>query len=223
MDDIISTEADEAAASACRAARRTALPSDHVFMTIDFVCGWFDQYAYKLERNGAWFRNAYSDALQQRTDDPYDADYFVLKLWRDGVTGKNLMPFQITGIIGCCVEAIAAEAAGDERVAWTYAADARQTAVDMMQMWSDTWAGPAVLARRGALARLVRNPIQAAKHAAMQDVKEEFKRWQEHPARYANDAAFAKAMHTRHAKVLENEGSIKNACTRWRRNQESSC
>lgn len=221
MDDIIPTEADETEASNSRAARRTAMPSDHVLVTIDFVCRWFDKYVGKLGKDGAWFRNAYTDALET-PEEPYDADYFIVKTSRGGL-GKNLMPFQITGIIACCVEARIAETAGDERVAWTYAADARHIAVDMMHMWGNSFDGRAFLARRGALARLAKNPIQAAKHAAMQDVEEEFKRWQEHPVRYANDAAFAKAMHTRHAKVLENEGSIKNACTRWRRNQESSC
>jgi hypothetical protein len=74
------------------------------------------------------------------------------------------------------------------------------------------------VARSGANAMLAKDP----KHAAMKDIRREFDRWQAHTAQYPNDAAFAKAMHARHAEVLKNEGSIKNACTRWRKAQKSS-
>lgn len=60
-------------------------------------------------------------------------------------------------------------------------------------------------------------------HVAMIEIRKEFDRWQGRRARYENDAAFAAAMHAKYARDIKNEGSIKNACARWRRERKSSC
>jgi len=56
---------------------------------------------------------------------------------------------------------------------------------------------------------------------AMRDVKEEFMRWQRGLVRYMNDSDFARKMLIRHSGVLTNETSIKNNCTKWRREMAS--
>lgn len=73
--------------------------------------------------------------------------------------------------------------------------------------------------KHGAMAK----GLRSEQTAAMAEVKIEFERWQAGNAHYANDADFAKSMHAKHANAIKNEGSIKNACTRWRCEKEASC
>ena len=47
-------------------------------------------------------------------------------------------------------------------------------------------------------------------------IRAEYDRWQRNEAHYRNDADFAKKMHAKYANVIVNEGSIKNAVSRWR-------
>ena len=77
----------------------------------------------------------------------------------------------------------------------------------------------AAMARRAANLRLARDP----KHAVMDAIKAEFSAWQSHKVRYRNDADFAKKMHAKYATTIRNEGSIKNACARWHKENKSSC
>lgn len=70
-----------------------------------------------------------------------------------------------------------------------------------------------------AASKHAKNPA----HVAMTEIRKEFDRWQDRAARYDNDAAFAAAMHAKYAHDIKNEGSIKNACARWRRERKSSC
>lgn len=72
--------------------------------------------------------------------------------------------------------------------------------------------------RKGGIERHRRDP----KHEAMTAIRVEFKRWQSGKVRYVNDAEFAKMMHTDYAGILDNEGSIKNAVSRWRKTGKSS-
>jgi len=71
-------------------------------------------------------------------------------------------------------------------------------------------------ASRKAVARHSNTPQQES----MAAIREEFMRWQDGVAQYANDAAFALAMHARYAGSIRNEGSIKNACSRWRKERK---
>lgn len=166
MTDIVPTEADEEAVLDQRIARFYAKPSDHVAATIDWVCRWFDEKSGELERDGAWFRNAYIGACKK--PDQYDADYFFLKASTAAAVdlGKDLMPFQITGIVACCAMAREADMAGDERVAWTYTTDARQLAMSMMQYWSLVFDDSEDLARRALYVR-----AQLARRAAVASAK----------------------------------------------------
>lgn len=75
------------------------------------------------------------------------------------------------------------------------------------------------VARRNVEKRLEHDP----KHPAMAAIRAEFDRWQARAVRYTNDADFAKKMHAKYADVIANEGSIKNAVSRWRKAKESSC
>ena len=72
--------------------------------------------------------------------------------------------------------------------------------------------GVAEQRRKGANKVHATNPARAA----MTAIRSEFDRWQHHEARYRNDADFAKKMHAKYANVIANEGSIKNAVSRWR-------
>lgn len=72
-------------------------------------------------------------------------------------------------------------------------------------------------ARELANARLAKNPAALA----MKEVKKEWERWQAGLLRYANDAAFARAMTGRYP-AITSEGSIKNASSRWRKEKSSS-
>ena len=72
--------------------------------------------------------------------------------------------------------------------------------------------GMAEQRRKGANKAHATNPA----HAAMTAIRSEFGRWQRHEARYRNDADFAKKMHAKYANMIANEGSIKNAVSRWR-------
>ncbi len=64
----------------------------------------------------------------------------------------------------------------------------------------------------GALKKASTNPAALT----MREIKSEWERLQRPGARYPGDAAFAKSMHAKHSDVIRNEGSIKNAITRWR-------
>lgn len=67
-------------------------------------------------------------------------------------------------------------------------------------------------ARELAHARLAKDPAALA----MKEVNKEWARWQAGSVRYANDSAFARAMAMRYPEITS-EGSIKNACSRWRK------
>ena len=72
------------------------------------------------------------------------------------------------------------------------------------------------VARRNVEKRLEHDP----KHAAMAAIRAEFDRWQTRATHYAGDPDFAIKMHAKHSAVIRNEGSIKNAVTRWRRGKK---
>jgi hypothetical protein len=189
--------------------RRGTTPIDHTFVTIDWVCKWFDRYREKLGKGGGWFRSAFNDALHS-PDDPYDPDYFF-DLASHGEGGKLMMANQITAIIACCVAARAAHVLDDERVAWTYASDARQIAMIMMQLFSDTFDASTVQARRAARAMLAKDPRQAAKREAK-------KLWQErragkHPRLRTNSQFAIECM--RRWPVLKSHDVITGWCTTW--------
>jgi hypothetical protein len=75
----------------------------------------------------------------------------------------------------------------------------------------------AQVARAGAVKRQENDP----RSEAMSSVRAEFYRWQSGEARYDNDANFATKMRLKYP-ALTNEGSIKNACNRWRKATKSS-
>lgn len=58
-------------------------------------------------------------------------------------------------------------------------------------------------------------------HNAMDEVRAEFDRWQDGLAWFKNYADFAKKMHARYGAAIENEGSIKNNCTKWSRERKN--
>jgi hypothetical protein len=70
----------------------------------------------------------------------------------------------------------------------------------------------------GATVKRMRSDIAQA----MTEVKSEFESWQAFQVHYDNDADFARKMQSKYP-VIKNEGSIKNACTRWRHEKKSSC
>lgn len=59
------------------------------------------------------------------------------------------------------------------------------------------------------------------KSQAMMQVRHEFERWLDGQVVYRNDSDFARKMLARHPDVLTNETSIKNNCTKWRRERGS--
>lgn len=73
--------------------------------------------------------------------------------------------------------------------------------------------------RSAAKAGRAKNPA----HRVMQDVvRAEFGRWRDGHIRYRNDADFARKMHAVHGDTIGNEGSIKNAVSRWRKTGKKS-
>ena len=73
--------------------------------------------------------------------------------------------------------------------------------------------------RKGAATANERKPSAVA----MRKIRSEWIRLQGRGQRYPGDAAFAKGMHAKHSDAITNEGSIKNAITKWRKGRESSC
>jgi hypothetical protein len=80
---------------------------------------------------------------------------------------------------------------------------------------------PAVFASARAMANAKRGKARDPKAAAMAAMKAIFNQWQDGKMNYANDSDFAKKMIVKYP-ILTNEGSIKNACTRWRKDRKSS-
>lgn len=76
--------------------------------------------------------------------------------------------------------------------------------------------------RKGYLAKIANNPEAKGKAQAMIDIKGA---WQQMCTNgpHMSDAAFARKMHLKHGEVLASDGSIKNAISRWRKAQASSC
>lgn len=68
-------------------------------------------------------------------------------------------------------------------------------------------------AKKGSAVSKAANPAVRA----MEEIRKTWSVLQVPGAPYPGDAAFAKAVHTRYAHVISNEGSIKNAISRWRR------
>lgn len=72
-------------------------------------------------------------------------------------------------------------------------------------------------ARKAAEAKWDKDPAGRA----MREVRREWDEWQTKTSSFSNDAAFARAMLLKYQEITS-EGSIKNACTRWRKEQKSS-
>ena len=72
---------------------------------------------------------------------------------------------------------------------------------------------PSLHARINADKKLAKDP----KQDAMKSIRAEWDSWESGSASYENVARFATKMHDKHAAVIENEGSIRNAVTRWRK------
>jgi len=62
--------------------------------------------------------------------------------------------------------------------------------------------------------------LGSAKTQAMIAVRFEFNRWQDGEVVYRNDSDFARRMQTRYP-IISNEASIKNNCSRWRKQRAS--
>ncbi len=68
-------------------------------------------------------------------------------------------------------------------------------------------------AKKGAAVAKAANPAVRA----MDEIRKAWSALQVAGAPYPGDASFAKTVHSRYAHVISNEGSIKNAISRWRR------
>lgn len=73
------------------------------------------------------------------------------------------------------------------------------------------------VAKKAAAASKAKDP----RTAPMSDIRSEFDRWQAGESHYKDVASFARKMHAKHAGTIENEVSIKNAVTRWRKESSS--
>jgi len=75
-------------------------------------------------------------------------------------------------------------------------------------------------ARRGYEGKLAKNEKTKAQDAAMAIIRAEWRTMFRSKGKHLTDAAFARSVYSRFADVITNEGSIKNAISRWRQ-QES--
>lgn len=101
--------------------------------------------------------------------------------------------------------------------------EALRTGSDAVQALQNVALGASYLARTCTNVGAAANSNGALKKAAtspaaktMREIKNEWERLQRPGGKYPGDAAFAKSMHAKHGDVIKNEGSIKNAITRWR-------
>lgn len=73
------------------------------------------------------------------------------------------------------------------------------------------------LSQKAANARWDNDPAGRA----MREVRKEWESWQSTASRFASDAAFARAMTVKYP-AITSEGTVKNACSRWRKELKSS-
>jgi len=73
------------------------------------------------------------------------------------------------------------------------------------------------LSQKAANARWDNDPAGRA----MREVRKEWESWQSTASRFASDAAFARAMTVKYP-AITSEGTVKNACSRWRKQLKSS-
>ena len=147
------------------AKRRDVQPEAYSFDTLYAVGNWFESHLERLGQGVDWFWKSVLDW----TTDPGDPDYWFHQANLPH-QGKMYMPNHVTAIISCCVASKGAQESGEERVAWTYAADARTLASRMMEGYTALWASKEDFAKKGAAARHAENrsmkqqAIDAYKH-----------------------------------------------------------